>query len=293
MALDAAREVSGPLLSAFRSPHADLEVSTKASSHDVVTYHDRHTEVELIGLLTQAVPGSAVIGEETGVHPAANTATAAEAVEWIIDPVDGTSNFAHGFAMFSISIAAAVDGTVRAGVVVDPVNALEFSADDDGALLNGEPLVPRPAPRVESAMNLVTSFPSAEWLQRADTEHRHRSLDFFGQLVDTYSTVRRTVSGALELCFTAAGWADLTITVATHPWDIAAGQLILRRAGGTLVTGAQYDQPHLAPHCLGVAPGRTAPRAEELFVGLCADPEPEPTRKWSEWGNHVVDVRTP
>ncbi len=268
MALSAAEACAPRLVDAFR---AAPEISTKSNSHDLVTVHDRATEDELVRLLGAAVPGSRFLGEEGGsrVPDAGDDAgPPASRVQWIVDPIDGTANFAHGFAMFSLSIAAAVDGEVVAGAVLDPINGLAFSADDAGAYLNGERFGGDPAAtgdpgiaRDESTLNLVTSYPSAEALS-VDGE---AALERFGRLVDAYATVRRTVSGALELAFTAIGWADVTLGVDTHPWDVAVGQLLVRRAGGHYL-GLFYDTDgperrpaHLAPCYVAVAPGRSAP----------------------------------
>jgi myo-inositol-1(or 4)-monophosphatase len=306
IAVEAAAACAPRLVQAFRSTPADLDVSTKRNPHDLVTVHDGATEDELVRLLSAAVPGSRFVGEEGGTRgpdgrddgtddgpgqeqvdehalsPAeADAAATPHTLEWIIDPIDGTANFAHGFAMFSVSIAAAVDGVVVAGVVLDPVNGLEFSADDDGAYLNGErfgsPEVraegPGPAaPTAESAapeqaLNLVTSYPSAEALALDGPV----ALDRFGRLVDTYATVRRTVSGALELAYTAIGWADVTLGVDTNPWDVGVGQLLVRRAGGHYLArfydteGPERRAPHLAPCYVAVAPGRTAPTAVRIL----------------------------
>lgn len=275
IALEAARAVAPALAAAFRTP--DASATTKRSHHDLVTQHDRATEEALIAALTAAVPGSAVLGEETGTTAASPTDTAPGAeggsrVRWIVDPIDGTSNFTHGFAMFSVSIAAEVDGEVVAGVVVDPANGLEFSADDSGAWLGEAPLPLRAAPAGgERALNLVTSYPAAEALRREGGD----ALGRFAELVDAFATVRRTVSGALELAFTAAGWADATLAVDTNPWDIAAGQLLVARAGGTLTAAddaglAPATPPHLARHLLAVGRDREAPTAHAVLAGLAA-----------------------
>ncbi|QCU78750.1 inositol monophosphatase [Citricoccus sp. SGAir0253] len=277
VAVEAATACAPRLVRAFRSTPAEIDLGTKRNTHDLVTVHDRATEDELVRLLGRAVPGSRFTGEEGGARGAD------AAVEWIIDPIDGTANFAHGFAMFSVSVAAAVEGEVVAGVVLDPVNGLEFSADDAGAYLNGErfgagpsdgsgtdgaPDVAggagsAPAPAPEHALNLVTSYPSAEAL----AVDGPAALERFGRLVDAYATVRRTVSGALELAYTAIGWADVTLGVDTNPWDVAVGQLLVRRAGGRYVArsyaaGADGGRgAHLAPCYVAVAPGRAAPTA--------------------------------
>ncbi len=286
IACAAAAACAPALERAFRSTPEDLQVQTKRNAHDLVTLHDRATEDALVEHLARAVPGSRFTGEEGGSRgafpeggpdagPVTEAAQSPERgagqVEWIIDPIDGTSNFAHGFAMFSISIAAAVDGEVVAGVVLDPVGGLEFSADDAGAYLNGQQfgadLTQAPDAPDESSLNVVTSYPSAEALELDGTA----ALERFGRLVDTYATVRRTVSGALECAFTAIGWADVTLGVDTNPWDVAVGQLLVERAGGTYVPrfydthGPERRPAHLAPCYVAVAPGRRAPTAVRVL----------------------------
>ncbi|GAA1116144.1 inositol monophosphatase [Citricoccus alkalitolerans] len=292
IAVTAAAACAPRLIRAFRSSPGDLYLTTKRSTHDLVTVHDRATEDELVRLLGDAVPGSRFIGEEGGARgsetgpdagPAASSAgpagsghascapAGAHRLEWIVDPIDGTANFAQGFAMFSISIAAAVDGEVVAGVVLDPVNGLEFSADEAGAYLNGvrfgSVAVHAAEAPAEAALNLVTSYPSAEALELDGPV----ALERFGRLVDSYATVRRTVSGALELAFTAIGWADVTLGVDTNPWDVGVGQLLVRRAGGHYLAlfydtdGPERRPAHLAPCYVAVAPGRVAPTAVRML----------------------------
>lgn len=260
-----------------------MQVEEKTSTHDLVTWHDQATEEQLSALLTGAVPDSRITGEEGG-------ARGEGAVEWIVDPIDGTSNFTHGFALFTVSIAAAVEGQVVAGVVHDPVQEMTFSADDDGARLltpRGEQDLGAAAQQVRTGaqLNLVTSYPSAEALETEGAA----ALESFGTAVTTFSTVRRLVSGALELCHAAAGWADVVLGVDTKPWDVAAGMLILRRAGGQyLPHGVRDDGPgspgmwrgawqgeegesdHLAPHYLALAPGVDSPEAHRLIEEISA-----------------------
>jgi myo-inositol-1(or 4)-monophosphatase len=290
LAADAAAACAPSLVQAFRAVPADLALTTKRNTHDLVTVHDRATEDELVRILGAAVPGSRFVGEEggprvsdspVGLHgpdgPAGTGGTDAGRLEWIIDPIDGTANFAHGFAMFSLSIAAAIDGEVVAGVVLDPVNGLEFSVDDAGAYLNGQRFgygaAAEALPAVdESALNLVTSYPSAEALEVDGPV----ALERFGRLVDTYATVRRTVSGALELAYTAIGWADATLGVDTNPWDVGVGQLLVRRAGGHYVArfydtdGPERRGAHRGPCYVAVAPGRTAPTAVRILEEIVA-----------------------
>lgn len=290
IALDAAGAVAPDLAAAFRRPAAaDAGPEAKTTHHDLVTVHDRRTEARLVAALTGAVPGSAVLGEELGAHDGEGEAAR---LTWIVDPIDGTSNFTHGFALFSVSLAAAVDGEVVAGVVLDPVAGLAFSADDAGAWLarDGQaerPLadVARPAPAGgERAQNLVTSYPAGEALALEGEDALRR----FGRLVRAHATVRRTVSGALELAYTAAGWADAALYVDTKPWDVAAGQLILRRAGGAWLTPdpaapssgrlvADAPHAHTSAFALALAPGRRAPTAAAVLGDiLVCRPDPHP-----------------
>ncbi|TLP74085.1 inositol monophosphatase family protein [Nesterenkonia sphaerica] len=268
IAVTAARTAGDPLRTAFRS---QMEVELKTSAHDLVTVWDRQTEDTLIDLLRDAVPDSRFTGEEGGAHGHGR-------VEWIIDPIDGTSNFAHGFAMFSVSIAAAVDDQVLAGVVYDPISRTLFSADDAAAYLaidDGPDHVLNPTSKAgatEQSLSVLTNFPGAWGVERYGNE----ALEAFGTLVTTFATVRRIVSGALELCHLAAGWSDVVINCRTSPWDIAAGQLILRRAGGKFLPhgtrdgrswdGTETHDLHLAPGYLGLGPGVQAPTAEEVVA---------------------------
>ena len=277
IAVSAAHSAGEPLKSAFRS---QMDVEQKTSAHDLVTVWDRQTEATLVELLNQAVPDSRFTGEEGGSHGQGK-------VEWIIDPIDGTSNFAHGFAMFSVSVAAAVNDVVLAGVVYDPINNLTFSADDDAAYLStrgGQETVLTPASKVgvpESSLSLLTNFPGPWAVER----HGEEALQAFGNLVATFATARRIVSGALELCHLAAGWSDAVINCRTSPWDVAAAQLVLRRAGGSYRpygvcgerswNGVETEDCHLAPGYLGLGPGVEAPTAAGVvarFVRCSAGP---------------------
>lgn len=289
LAVDAAAARVPALRAAFRAgpsfPTTAARPILKTNHHDLVTDLDHSTEAALVQALTAAVPGSRVLGEETGAHGEPD-----HPLRWIVDPIDGTSNFAHGFAMFSVSIAAEVDGEVVAGAIADPAAGQVFSSDDTGAYLadvvkDERPLaeVSRPAPDAglgERGLNLVTSYPAGEALAFEGTA----ALERFGELVRTYATVRRTVSGALELAHTAAGWADAALYVDTKPWDVAAGVHLLRAAGGTWTgfagpaadaagtpgPGSPAPRPlaasaHTAPFALALAPGRAAQTAERVL----------------------------
>ncbi|RZU60655.1 inositol monophosphatase family protein [Zhihengliuella halotolerans] len=255
---DAARGVGDLLRKAFRS---GLSADTKRNHHDLVTEYDHASERRITEQLSAAVPDSRFRGEEGGVHGSGR-------VEWIIDPIDGTSNFAHGVAFFCVSIAAAVDGEVVAGVVYDPIASLMFAADADGAYLDGAPLRPVAAAD-ERQGSVMTDFPSAEDIATDGSV----CLEAFAELVTAYSTVRRKVSGALELAHVAAGWTDITLGFDTNPWDVAAGAFLVTQSGGTY-RAFEYDDvtrpAHEAPTYLAHGPGADAATATAVVERIMA-----------------------
>ncbi len=247
IALDAARLAAPILRDAFRS---GVERENKTNAHDLVTAFDRHSEAVIREHLLAAEPDSWVLGEEGG-------RTGAGSIQWIVDPIDGTSNFTHGVAFFCISIAAARNGELLAAVVLDPVADLEFTADAAHAYLNGSILAPSARPEQRHA-NIMTDYPSAEAIARDGDS----ALREFGSWVTSFATVRRKVSAALALAHVAAGWCDATIGFDTKPWDVSAGALLVRRAGGRYL-GFRYDGPmlpdHEAPCFLALGPGADYP----------------------------------
>ncbi len=251
LALHASRKPATLLAEAFTS--GTVVAKTKTNHHDLVSVWDRRIE----DMLKASLAGNDAVfwGEESGRQSPAEPGQ----LEWIIDPIDGTSNFVHGYPMFSISIAAVIDNTVVAAVVVDPVAGTYFSADATGAYCNNELIVARPAPAHESQYNLITSFPAAEILHRAP-----EATALFGDLVTNFATVRRLVSGALELCHAACGIADVVLGVDTKPWDVAAGAYILRQAGGHYIT-ATDGPPHLSRHYVALAPDRESEVIRSVF----------------------------
>jgi myo-inositol-1(or 4)-monophosphatase len=149
---------------------------------------------------------------------------------WIIDPLDGTTNFAHGLAFFCVSIALEIDGVLVLGVVYDPVNRELFTAErGGGARLNGRPIAVTRCTALVDAL-LCTGFPYS-----VREEHR-RQVDVFAAFLEEAQAVRRLGSAALDLCYVACGRFDGYWEEKLHAWDIAAGGLIVREAGG-VVTG--------------------------------------------------------
>jgi myo-inositol-1(or 4)-monophosphatase len=147
---------------------------------------------------------------------------------WIIDPVDGTTNFVHGLALFSVSIALEIDGRIELGVVYDPIGDELFTAErGEGARLNGRRLQVTPCRALIDAL-LVTGFP---YHPRGGRRHQ---VDVFGVFLERARAVRRLGSAALDLCYVAAGRFDAFWEDELHPWDFAAGALLVAEAGGSV-----------------------------------------------------------
>jgi inositol-1-monophosphatase len=224
IAADAARQVGPYLIEAFSRPRT---VELKADFHDVVTVHDKESQRRIADFLFAETPESFIVGEESSrmLTCDGRPGTPGESdVVWYVDPIDGTSNFASGFDHWCVSIAAARGGALTAGVVYQPTTNTLYLADDAGALRNGQPMRVLDAP-VEDGM-IATEFPSA---RVPDPEEAARG---FTRVVAAARSVRRTGSTALALAEVAAGHFLAAFNVGTHPWDVAAGALLVERAGG-------------------------------------------------------------
>lgn len=214
----AADTVAGDLRTAFRNT---MEIGYKRDSHDPVTEHDRRAEARIREVIEAALPDSTIIGEEAG------RADGAGRVIWHVDPIDGTANFAAGFAQFCVSIGAVVDGRPVAGVILDPMAGNLFTAHLGGAFRNGRRLR-SVAVAEESRAYLITSYPSARDLDRDGAAALQRTE----RLIRSYATVRRHGSAALSLAHVACGWADAAFGTTVSSWDICAGMLLVEQAGG-------------------------------------------------------------
>jgi myo-inositol-1(or 4)-monophosphatase len=200
-----------------------LKIDTK-SPNDFVTEVDRAAEAAVIETLLGAYPGHGIFAEESGrTHGARDS----EYV-WIIDPLDGTTNFIHGFPVYSVSIALAVRGQVQQAVVYDPNrNDLFYASKGRGAFLNDKRL--RVSRRVKMADTLIgTGFP----FRKGDNFKRY--LQMFEVVMQNCAGLRRPGSAALDLCYVAAGYTDGFFETGLSPWDIAAGSLVITEAGGLI-----------------------------------------------------------
>ncbi len=200
-----------------------VKVDTKAPN-DFVTEVDHAAEAAIIETLLGAYPGHGILAEESG---SSHGAQDSEFV-WIIDPLDGTTNFIHGFPVYCVSIALAFRGQVQQAVVYDPNrNDLFYASKGRGAFLNDKRL--RVSKRVRLADCLLgTGFP----FRKGDNFKRY--LAMLEVLMPVTAGLRRPGSAALDLCYLAAGYIDGFFETGLSPWDIAAGSLLVSEAGGLL-----------------------------------------------------------
>jgi myo-inositol-1(or 4)-monophosphatase len=194
----------------------EVQVSAAAKgAFDQVSSADLEVERFLRAALTDGVPGSAVVGEELG--------SASSSVTWFVDPIDGTRNFVRGIPLACISVAAAVDGSLVAGCVLDPFRDELFTAAVDVPFT------------VRSAGLVVAGGESPRPLVLTDIPLPGSSyggeMELLGELMEV-ADVRRVYVTALSLAWVAAGRADAAANLGIHPWDVAAGSVLVRASGG-------------------------------------------------------------
>jgi myo-inositol-1(or 4)-monophosphatase len=208
-----------------------IKVTRKTNAIDLVTEADHESERAVIRTLNRAFPSHAILAEESG----ANERTSE--YRWIIDPLDGTTNFAHGFPQFCVSIAYEHRRRLELGVVFDALKRELFvAARGRGARLNGRPIHVSAIPALDRAL-LATGFPYDR------RERRNFYFTFWEAFMMRTQGVRRTGSAALDLCYVGCGRVDAFWEFGLRPWDVAAGALIVNEAGGqvTNLDGSQLD----------------------------------------------------
>lgn len=234
-----ALEAGGLLISLFRRP---LEVSHKGEIN-LVTEADLAAEALIIRRLSEEFPGHGVLAEETHAQGERRPQ------RWIIDPLDGTTNYAHGLPVFCVSLALETGGIVEWGVVYNPcLDEMYTARRGEGAFLNGSPLRVSPACDLGASL-LATGFPYDI------RSGRGTNLDYFAEFALRSLAIRRFGSAALDLCYVAAGRFDGFWELKLHPWDCAAGYLIVREAGGRVTNflgepGSIYEQECVASNAL-------------------------------------------
>jgi myo-inositol-1(or 4)-monophosphatase len=202
----------------------DLLKVTAKSANDFVTEVDHAAEAAIIETILTAYPGHAILAEESGrTHGAKHSDFL-----WIIDPLDGTTNFIHGFPVYCISIALAFRGKVEQAVVYDPTrNDLFMASKGRGAFMNDKRLRVSKRTRLGDAL-IGTGFP----FRKGDNFQRY--LKMFEAVAPHCAGMRRPGSAALDLCYVAAGWYDGFFETGLNPWDVAAGSLMITEAGGLI-----------------------------------------------------------
>jgi myo-inositol-1(or 4)-monophosphatase len=201
---------------------------------DLVTEFDRRSERFVKDELARRFPGHGWLGEETG------GASAGEEFRWVVDPLDGTTNFAHAYPFFCVSIALEQAGERVLGVVYDPLRDECFSAvKGEGAALNGVPI------RVSRVDTLARALAATGFAYDVH-EKPEETLRFFGPLLSKVQGIRRDGSAALNLAYLACGRFDVFWEVKLHAWDVAAGALLVEESGGTITDFAGGPMPPTA-----------------------------------------------
>ena len=207
------------------------KINCKTNAIDLVTEADQEAERAVIQAINAAFPDHAILAEESGANARQSEH------RWIIDPLDGTTNFTHGFPQFCVSIAYERRGRLQLAVVYDALKRELFvAARGRGARLNGRPIYVSATPSLDRAL-LATAFP---YDQR---ERRNFYLTFWEAFMMRTQGVRHTGSAVLNLCYVACGRVDALWEFGPRPWDVAAGALIVTEAGGrvTNLDGSALD----------------------------------------------------
>jgi myo-inositol-1(or 4)-monophosphatase len=257
-----AREAGALLMEHFRR-HVKIEYKGSA---DLVTIADRQSEALILERIRRSFPTHDVMGEEgTRIETGSD-------YKWYVDPLDGTTNFAHGYPVFCVSLAVEHRGRRIAGTIYDPTRDEMFTAEKgSGAHLNGEPMhVSSTAKLAESLV--ATGFPSHK-------RHKNPNIYFYHQLTLRSHGVRRAGSAALDLCNVAAGRYEGFWEFNLNPWDTAAGVLIVEEAGGR-VTDFSGGPFQIASHetlaSNGHIHGELLAEFQAIFAGRGLDAPPSP-----------------
>ncbi|MDX2181767.1 MAG: inositol monophosphatase family protein [Bryobacteraceae bacterium] len=247
-----ARE-AGALVQDFAARKIGFELK---GEFDLVTAADRASEALIVERLLQHFPDHSIVAEEGGGQ------TASSGYRWYVDPVDGTTNFAHGFPVYNVTLALERDGELLAGVVYDPTRGEMFSAERGaGAFLNGNRIHVSAAQRVEDCL-VATGFPSRK-------RHENINVHFYYQLAMISHGVRRAGAAAIDIAYVACGRLDAFWEFGLNPWDMAAGLLMVQEAGGR-ASGMRGETHHLrSPHLL-VSNGLVHPAMLGLFAEIFA-----------------------
>jgi len=257
-----AREAGALLMEFFRRR---VKIEYKGDA-DLVTEADRTSEKLILERIRKQWPSHDVIGEE-----GARVETGGD-YRWYVDPLDGTTNFAHGFPVFCVSLGLAFQGNRKAAVVYDPTRDELFAAErGKGAVLNGEKIEVSKTPKLRQSL-VATGFPSHK-------RHKNPNIYFYHQLTLRSHGVRRAGSAALDLAYVAAGRLDGFWEFNLNAWDTAAGILVVEEAGGK-VSGFRGEELVITDR--DVVASNPLIHAElvhefdEIFGGRGLEPLPDP-----------------
>lgn len=218
IAIRAARQAGNHIAKSLET--ADKIETTLKGNNDLVTNIDKEAETLIIDTIRKAYPDHCIVAEESGSFEGRD-----KECQWIIDPLDGTSNFVKGLPHFSVSIALRMRGRTEVACVYDPMRNELFTAQrGSGAQLNNQRLRVPQLKNLDGAV-LATGFPFKQ------KQHSESYLKILGAMFVECADIRRTGSAALDLCYLAAGRVDGYFELGLKPWDIAAGELIAREAG--------------------------------------------------------------
>ena len=213
----------------------NFKISSKSARNDLVTEYDLKAEKAIIEYIKSVFPESAFLAEESGKSGVPEKGQ----VRWIIDPLDGTVNFAHALPIFCVSIAAELDGEIVCGVIYQPVNnELFYAAKGQGAFLNGEPIHVSSCDDIKGGF-LVTGFPYNV------SDNPDNCVEVFINIIRSGIPVRRLGSAAMDLAYVSCGRFDGFWEVELNPWDVAAGWILVQEAGGKV---SNFD---LSPYTIG------------------------------------------
>jgi myo-inositol-1(or 4)-monophosphatase len=225
-AIEAAQKAGDLLREGFGSI---FTISSKSTVHDLVTEFDLRSESIIIDIIRERFPQHQILTEETGHHASDSDFT------WIIDPLDGTVNFAHGIPIFCVSIAAKQGDDILCGVIYSPMTEEMFIAEKDhGASVNDKSCKVSQQNSLKNAF-LVTGFPYSV------KENPGHCIDHFSHMVGMGIPIRRLGSAALDLAYVAAGRFDGFWEISLQPWDMAAGALLVKEAGGIIMDYSGND----------------------------------------------------
>jgi myo-inositol-1(or 4)-monophosphatase len=218
LAIRLAREAGAIQREGYEKTH---DIATKSAVVDLVTEVDHACEALVVGALERERPADAILAEE-----GSGSDRPGAAWRWVIDPLDGTTNYAHGYPRFCVSIGVEHEGAAALGVVYDPLlDELYHAVHGGGAFRNGQPV--RVSGETALARSLLaTGFAYDRRASEVD------NLDHFGAFLKSARALRRDGSAALDLCYVACGRLDGYWELKLAPWDVAAGGLIVREAGG-------------------------------------------------------------